>query len=109
MARVVLHSAICSGKASQHSDSSLTRNPDDVDIFWPLTQFCHCTVVPFQIEFLWVARFMVSPEARVQFSDSQRFKELSSILPIVHRKQGRSTFGRSRITRSKTKYDEVHT
>jgi len=33
-------------------------------------------------------QFMVSPEARVQFSDSQRFKELSSILPIVHRKQG---------------------
>lgn len=35
---------------------------------------------------------MVSPEARVQFSDSQRFKELSSILPIdKHRsKQGRS-------------------
>ena len=30
---------------------------------------------------------MVSPEARVQFSDSQRFKELSAILPIV-RKQG---------------------
>ena len=38
-------------------------------------------------------RFMVSPEARVQFSDSQRFKELSSILPIDKRrsKQGRST------------------
>ncbi|CAK9082550.1 unnamed protein product [Durusdinium trenchii] len=32
-------------------------------------------------------QFMVSPEARVQFSDSQRFKELSAILPIV-RKQG---------------------
>ena len=50
---------------------------------------------------------MVSPEARVQFSDSQRFKELSSILPIdKHRsKQGRSTGhlptwgGRSWITR----------
>eukprot|EP00435_Cladocopium_sp_Y103_P052885 s193_g16.t1 len=33
-------------------------------------------------------QFMVSPEARVQFSDSQRFKELSALLPIVRRKQG---------------------
>eukprot|EP00438_Fugacium_kawagutii_P007838 Skav212617 [mRNA] locus=scaffold2176:305062:311042:- [translate_table: standard] len=33
-------------------------------------------------------QFMVSPEARVQFSDSQRFKELSARLPIVRRKQG---------------------
>ena len=36
-------------------------------------------------------RFMVSPEARVQFSDSQRFKELSALLPIVRRKQGTGT------------------
>ena len=38
-------------------------------------------------------RFMVSPEARVQFSDSQRFKELSALLPIVRRKQGTGETG----------------
>ena len=57
MARVLLHSAICSGKASQHSDSSLTNKTLmalTVNIFWhSLTQ--KLPLVPFSNwKFLWV-------------------------------------------------------
>lgn len=57
MARVVLHSAICWGKASQHSDSSLTNKTlmtFTVNIFWhSLTQ--KLPLVPFSNwTFLWV-------------------------------------------------------
>ena len=57
MARVVLHSAICWGKASQHSDSSLTNKTLmtlTVNIFWhSLTQ--KLPLVPFSNwRFLWV-------------------------------------------------------
>lgn len=55
MARVVLHSAICWGKASQHSDSSLTRNPNSRSHILAFFKTQKLPLVPFSNwRFLWV-------------------------------------------------------
>ena len=55
MARVVLHSAICWGKASQHSDSSLTRNPNSRSHILAFFKTQKLPLVPFSNwKFLWV-------------------------------------------------------